>query len=426
MRELHAAGVVRVVPCPDAVAIIQDKFAQKEFFASAHVPLAPFRRLSDEASVAAAAAKFGFPLMLKARRFAYDGRGNAVARSAAELPAALAALGGLQGGDALYAEQWAPFVRELAVMVARSLDGAVVAYPVVETVQRDSICHTVVVPADLPTAVAAAASAVASAAVRALPGAGIFGVELFELADGSILLKEVAPRPHNSGHYTIEACATSQYEQLLRAALGWPLGDASLVVGAAVMQNILGEASGPLAEAAAHRIMGAALATPGAAVHWYGKEPKPSRKCGHVTVVAPDRSTATARLAAINAAAAAGDAAAAAGQDAASALEVTATAVAVQAVSLCFMCLISQLCRSLPAACATALRTAALFACAVLCRVRGLQWASSWAPTRIFQSWLRPPPCWRTSEWLARSPLCRRTARRTAWLSMLGEQQREA
>jgi phosphoribosylaminoimidazole carboxylase len=232
-------------------------------------------------------------------------------------------------GERLYAEAWAPFTCELAIMVVRSSSGEIVSYPAVETVHTDHICDTVTAPApSVPPRVAAAAAAAARAAIASLPGAGIFGVELFALADGSVLLNEVAPRPHNSGHYTIEACATCQYENHLRAVLGWPLGDTSLSVGAAAMVNVLGTGAGDAATAAAHRLMGAALATPGAAVHWYGKDAGPKRKCGHITVVGPTPAAVAASLARIRAAAAAGDAAAAAGASAGGALAATAAAAA--------------------------------------------------------------------------------------------------
>ena len=135
----------------------------------------------------------------------------------------------------------------------------------------DNICDVTTTPANVPSKVAAAATAAAKDAVASLEGAGVFGVELFHLEDGRILLNEVAPRPHNLGHYTIEACACCQYQSHLRAILGWPLGDTSLRVGGAVMKNILGDGEGPEAMRRMHDLMGAALATPGANAHWYDK-----------------------------------------------------------------------------------------------------------------------------------------------------------
>jgi len=214
---------------------------------------------------------------LKSKRLAYDGRGNAVVRTATDIPQAVKAL----GGQGLYAEGWIPFTKELAVMITRGLDGTVVAHPVVETVQKDNICHIVSAPASISAKAMKRAQEIAMAAVSSLDGAGIFGVELFLQADDAVLLNEVAPRPHNSGHYTIEACKTSQFEQHIRAITGLPLGDSSLRVPAAVMVNILGQKTSE----ATQTLVNKALTISGASVHWYGKsESRPQRKMGHVTV----------------------------------------------------------------------------------------------------------------------------------------------
>jgi len=301
--EAVAAAGVDVQPTPGTLAVIQDKLEQKRHFRTAGVALGDFAEVGSEAGLRRAAAAFGYPLMLKSRRLAYDGRGNAAAAAEAGLLEAAAALGGFERG--LYAEQWVPFEKELAVMVARSKAGEVRAYPVVETFHRDSILHVTECPADVPAAVAAKARAVALDAVSSLEGAGVFGVEMFLCADGRVLLNEVAPRPHNSGHYTIEACAASQFEQHLRAVMGLPLGDPSLVVGAAIMLNVLGEAEGADGAEKADRLARAALGVPGANLHWYGKEGvQKQRKIGHITIVAKDLPTARRRLRAVQAVAA--------------------------------------------------------------------------------------------------------------------------
>jgi 5-(carboxyamino)imidazole ribonucleotide synthase len=181
-------------------------------------------------------------------------------------------------------EAWAPFVRELAVMVARGRGGEVVVYPVAETVQREHICHVVRAPAQVAPEVAAQAAEIARRAVEAIGGIGVFGVELFELGDGTVLYNEIAPRPHNSGHYTIEGCVTSQFENHVRAVLGLPLGRGELVAPAAVMVNLLGarNAAAPARAEGFDR----ALAVPGAHVHIYGKlASRRGRKMGHVTAV---------------------------------------------------------------------------------------------------------------------------------------------
>ena len=294
LRELEKAGV-DVQPCSDTLAIIQDKFAQKEHFKKAGVPLGEFQSVESEEQLAAAAKTFGFPLMLKSRRMAYDGKGNAVAKTEADVKEAVAKLGGFEKG--LYCEKWVPFERELAVMVVRARDGETRAYPVTETEHVDNICDVTVTPADVSTFVAAAATEAAQNAVASLEGAGVFGVELFLLENGSILLNEIAPRPHNSGHYTIEATACCQYQSHLRAVLGWPLGDVSLTCGGAVMKNILGDGEGDAAMRRMHDLMGAALKVPGANAHWYDKpEARAGRKMGHLTVVASHARLAMARL----------------------------------------------------------------------------------------------------------------------------------
>ena len=239
---------------------------------------------------------FGFPFMLKSKRLAYDGKGNYVIKTPDDLDAGVAALGGYDHG--LYAEKWAPFVKELAVMVVRSANGSVVSYPLVETVHKDNICHVTEAPAGVPDSVAAEARKVAERAIASLKSCGIFGVEMFLLADESILLNEVAPRPHNSGHYTMDGCVTSQFENHVRAVMGWPLGSTDLTSGCAIMLNLLGEAEGDEGVKKAHDLMAEAYRTPGCKVHWYGKEGgmKKGRKVGHINILGSTREEARAKL----------------------------------------------------------------------------------------------------------------------------------
>ncbi|XVE62788.1 hypothetical protein DITRI_Ditri06bG0147900 [Diplodiscus trichospermus] len=238
---------------------------------------------------------FGYPLMIKSKRLAYDGRGNAVAKSEVELSSAIAALGGFERG--LYVEKWAPFVKELAVIVARGRDNSILCYPVVETIHKENICHIVKAPADVPWKIRKLANDVACKAISSLEGAGVFAVELFLTGDGQILLNEVAPRPHNSGHHTIESCNTSQFEQHLRAVVGLPLGDPSMKTPAAIMYNLLGEDEGESGFKMAHQLIARALEIPGATVHWYDKpEMRRQRKMGHITLVGPSIGVLEARL----------------------------------------------------------------------------------------------------------------------------------
>ncbi|KAG2451476.1 hypothetical protein HYH02_004074 [Chlamydomonas schloesseri] len=291
---------VDIEPSPETIRVIQDKFAQKQHFAAAGVPLPEFRNIKCRGCMEATGKAFGYPFMLKAKRLAYDGKGNYVVKTEADIDAAAAALGGYEAG--LYAEKFAPFVKELAVMVVRNRDGGVVSYPLVETIHKNNICHVTEAPADVPPAVQANARAVAEKAIACLSGAGIFGVEMFLLGDGTILLNEVAPRPHNSGHYTMDGCVTSQFENHVRAVLGWPLGETRLNAGCAIMLNLLGEADGDEGVRIAHETMAKAYTIPGAKVHWYGKDGmKVGRKVGHINIVANTREEARAKLAQLDA-----------------------------------------------------------------------------------------------------------------------------
>lgn len=276
---LEARGVA-VYPSSATLARIQDKFLQKRFMRAAGIPTPDFGEVTRADDVTQAAQQWGWPLVLKGRRNSYDGYGNATLRGAADIAPALERLG--FPDRTLYVERWAPFTRELAVMVARGATGETVVYPTVETEQQNHICHIVRAPAPGGQAVALRAAEIALAAVEAIEGVGVFGVEMFELEDGSVLFNEIAPRPHNTGHYTIEGCVTSQFENHVRATLGLPLGSVELMAPAAVMVNTLGVRSGP-AEA---RGMAAALRTPGAHVHVYGKlATREGRKMGHITAL---------------------------------------------------------------------------------------------------------------------------------------------
>ncbi|HEU5442108.1 MAG TPA: 5-(carboxyamino)imidazole ribonucleotide synthase [Ktedonobacterales bacterium] len=275
-----AAQGVPVFPSGRALALVQDKLEQKRFMAEAGVPVAAFAEVSAPEDIARFAAAHGWPLVLKARRNAYDGYGNATLHGPNDVAPALERLG--FPSRALYVEVWVPFVRELAVMVVRGRASQLVTYPTVETVQCNHICHVVRAPAPIPTAIAARAAEVARQAVEAIGGIGVFGVELFHTEGGDVLYNEIAPRPHNSGHYTIEGCATSQFANHLRAVLGLPLGSPEMVAPAAVMINLLGERSDPAEATGLDR----ALAIPGAHVHLYGKlASRPGRKMGHVTAL---------------------------------------------------------------------------------------------------------------------------------------------
>ncbi|KAM6577066.1 hypothetical protein CsatB_028903 [Cannabis sativa] len=294
LEKLELQGV-DCQPKASTIRIIQDKYLQKVHFSQHDIPLPEFMQIDELEGAKKAGQLFGYPLMIKSKRLAYDGRGNAVAKSEEELSAAIAALGGF--GHGLYVEKWAPFVKELAVIVARGRDNSILCYPVVETIHKENICHIVKSPANVSWKIQKLATEVAYKAVSSLEGAGVFAVELFLTEDGQILLNEVAPRPHNSGHHTIESCYTSQYEQHLRAVVGLPLGNPSMKTPAAIMYNILGEDEGDRGFSLAHQLIGRALGITGATVHWYDKpEMRKQRKMGHITIVGPSKADVEKRL----------------------------------------------------------------------------------------------------------------------------------
>jgi 5-(carboxyamino)imidazole ribonucleotide synthase len=284
LENLEKSGAT-INPSPSTIRLIQDKFAQKQFLHEKDVPLAPFVEITEESSAQDALVEFGGTMIVKTRHGAYDGRGNMVVRSEADLHQALNRF----AGQALYAEGLVDFERELAVMVARDQKGAVELYPIVQTIHERNICTEVIVPAPISAEITTKAATVARQVAELLSGAGTFGIELFLTKTGDVLVNEIAPRVHNSGHYTTEACRVGQFEQHIRAIAGLPLGDTSLVVPAAVMINILGERNGET------KVKGTAdvLAVPGASLHLYGKSPtKVDRKMGHITVTAADVKTA--------------------------------------------------------------------------------------------------------------------------------------
>lgn len=284
LRQLAEGGKV-IHPDPFTVAIIQDKLHQKEHFAASQIPMGKFAAVNsvqDIEKIAEGKDGLGFPLMLKSRLGAYDGRGNAVIRKKSEIERAFNELGG-NSGNKLYVEQWVPFTQELAVMVAKS-NKEIKCYDVVRTIQKNNICHTVMAPALCSWTSKRTAQKLARKAVESLKGNGIFGVEMFLLPDGQVFMNEVAPRPHNSGHYTIEACECDQFEQHLRAIMGMPLGSCEMRVGCALMVNILGTEANGYARAQFKTM----ISVPGAGAHWYGKDQdRRGRKMGHVTITAP-------------------------------------------------------------------------------------------------------------------------------------------
>lgn len=287
LQMLEAQGKP-VFPSALTLAQIQDKLRQKEALRGAGLPVPAFAAVHNAEEVEKFAAKYGWPLILKARRNGYDGRGNWKLDTPSDIEEGFQRLGAPE--RELMVEAFVPFEKELAVMVVRGQDGQLVTYPVVETVQTHHICHSVSAPANISDEVAVKAAEIAQKAIIALGGTGLFGVELFLAPQGQVLINELAPRSHNSGHYTIEACATSQFENHLRTLLSWPLGSTELIAPAA-MVNLLGKNDEPANPKGLER----ALGVPGANVHIYGKrQSRPGRKMGHVTVLAPGLTAAAA------------------------------------------------------------------------------------------------------------------------------------
>ena len=268
----------KVNPSPQTLESTINKLKQKQLLESLAIPSAKFYEVRNKTDLIQAGDKLGYPVMLKAAINAYDGHGNFLINSPADIDLALEQL----GGRSLYAEQFVPFIKELAVMVARGLSGEIKIYPVVETIHVNHICHLVLAPAPVPENTSKKAQELAKTAVSHLNGAGVFGVEMFLTKTGKVLINEIAPRVHNSGHYTIEACVTSQFEQHIRAITGLPLGITAMKVPAAVMINILGEHEGPVQLGGLNQ----ALRLTNVSVNLYGKaQTRVGRKMGHITVV---------------------------------------------------------------------------------------------------------------------------------------------
>jgi 5-(carboxyamino)imidazole ribonucleotide synthase len=270
---------VPVHPTPETLRTIQDKWMEKEMLSAAGIPVPAYRRVDSVADLEAAVEEFG-AVMLKARHGGYDGRGNVPVRSVDEAEAAIDAVGSVDDPDAL-AETFVDFEREVSVIGVQG-DGEVRTFPVGENVHEAEILRETVVPARTSDAVKERAQTVARDVLDALDGRGVFGIELFETSEGEILVNEIAPRPHNSGHWSIEGAITSQFEQHARAVLGWPLGS-TRQRAPTVSANVLGtvEETRPATLAGVERV----LEREGANLHWYGKDDvRPLRKMGHVTV----------------------------------------------------------------------------------------------------------------------------------------------
>ncbi|MCD7060497.1 5-(carboxyamino)imidazole ribonucleotide synthase [Pelagibacterium xiamenense] len=269
---------VPVFPGPKALAVSQDRLAEKAFLTGAGVPVAPHKAVTTRESLDAAIAEVGLPAVLKTTRLGYDGKGQRILRTPADADPAFAEIGGVD----LVLEAFIPFEREVSVIVARGKDGSCVTYDVAENVHKNHILKTSTLPAALDAATARAAADAAKTIAAALGYVGVMGVEFFVVENGgrsTLLVNEIAPRVHNSGHWTQAVCVTDQFENHIRAICGWPLGDTTRFADV-VMENLIGDEIHAVAETLA----------PAAQPHVYGKtEARPGRKMGHVNRVTPKK-----------------------------------------------------------------------------------------------------------------------------------------
>ncbi|WP_306591862.1 5-(carboxyamino)imidazole ribonucleotide synthase [Geothrix sp. 21YS21S-4] len=286
---LEAVATLRPMhPGASVLHTVQHRLREKRFLFQHGFPVTPFREINRESDLREAAEALGFPSVLKTAAFGYDGKGQRKLKEAADIAPAFAALGGQQG----ILEAWVPFELECSVVCARSSSGESSVWPVAENDHRNHILDTTVFPARIPAEVAQRAQTTALAIAETLGVVGMLTVEFFLKPGGELLVNELAPRPHNSGHATIDACVTSQFEQQVRAVCGLPLGDTALLRPAA-MANLLGDLWPADGQPAWERL----LAHRDVKLHLYGKtEARPGRKMGHLTALADTPEAALAKV----------------------------------------------------------------------------------------------------------------------------------
>lgn len=278
-----------VRPAPETLRIIQNKFRQKSFLRNHSINVADFEMVTSEDHLYQLCENFGFPIMLKACENSYDGRGNFLIRSFDQVPNAFRYFSENQ----IMVEKFIPFTKEISIMVARNPSGEIASFPVAENIHKNNILDTSIVPAGINQETELKARRVAEMTMQVLKGSGIFGIEMFVTKDGDVLINEIAPRPHNSGHYTNEACSVSQFEQHLRAVLDLPLIKPELLCPA-VMVNLLGEED--LNGSYVINGLKQVLSVPGIKLYVYGKKTtKPGRKLGHITATGKTVDEALAR-----------------------------------------------------------------------------------------------------------------------------------
>ena len=281
LGHLEESGFL-VHPSPKTLFIIQNKYRQKTFLKENMIAVPDFELVSSEEQLMHYCYNSGFPVLLKACEDSYDGRGNYLIRSENDIREALTYFSGRQ----CMVEKFVNFKKEISIMIARNSSGTISYFPISENIHEDHILKTSIVPARISKEIERKAIDLAILTMKSLKGSGIFGIEMFVDENDNVLINEIAPRPHNSGHYSIEACSISQFEQHIRAILDYPLPQPKLLSNA-IMINILGpnKYAGPYEIDGINKL----FAIPGAKVHIYGKlETKPNRKLGHVTIVSND------------------------------------------------------------------------------------------------------------------------------------------
>ena len=278
LNNLEESGFL-VHPSPKTLSIIQNKYRQKKFLRENRITVPDFELVSSEEQLMRYCSKSGFPVLLKACEDSYDGRGNYLIRSENEISKALTHFSGRQ----CMVEKFVNFKKEISIMIARNLSGTISYFPIAENIHEDHILKTSIIPARISKETERKAIDLAINTMKSLKGSGIFGIEMFVDEEDNVLINEIAPRPHNSGHYSIEACSISQFEQHIRAILDYPLLQ-PILLSNAVMINILGpnNYTGPYEITGINEL----FAIPGVKIHIYGKlETKPNRKLGHITIV---------------------------------------------------------------------------------------------------------------------------------------------
>jgi len=278
---------IKVYPTSSTMRLVQDKYIQKQTFQNAGLPLPIFSDINSIEDLETFSNRYGYPYVLKSRKFGYDGYGNATIYSIEEAKIAYNKFSADSKRSSLMAETFVKFTKEIAVMAVRSENGETTVYPAVESIQKNHICHSVIAPAEIDIEIRKKAQSLALEAVKAIDGVGVFGVEFFLEPNGTLLINEIAPRPHNSGHYTIEACFTSQYENAIRAINGLPLGSTDMITESATMINLLGGKDGNGVPSDVSEILKAGNVW----LHLYNKSQcRNGRKMGHINVLGSKQS----------------------------------------------------------------------------------------------------------------------------------------